>query len=335
MTNDNILPAYPLCFEPYYKPVMWGGGNLAKVLHREMPANTADPIGEAWELCDREDVSSVVTNGPLAGKTITELVQQFPKELLGNKFKGGRFPLLIKIIDAGQKLSLQVHPNEQACEVIGGTAQPKTEMWYIIHADPGAKIIAGLKKGVETETFLANASSAECENDLTVYDSAPGDAYFIKAGLVHAIGAGNLLLEVQQNSDTTYRISDWGRVGNDGKPRQLHVEESRKSILTSLTDSPLVARKDDPENGNAVYPVISDCPFFHVTDLRLNGTYEDSANGESFHLITAIDRKIKLCGAGTETELEPGSSALIPACFGAYRIIPTEGMTATVIKTTL
>ena len=332
MSKDTL---YPLRFQPYYKPVMWGGGNLKKVLHRDLPENTADPIGESWELCDREDVSSAVVNGPLAGKTITELVKEYSQDLLGSKYQGGRFPLLIKIIDAGQKLSLQVHPNEDACEVIGGTAQPKTEMWYIIHADPEAKIIAGLKPGVGTEQFLQNASSAECENDLTVYDSAPGDAYFIKAGLVHAIGAGNLLLEVQQNSDTTYRISDWGRVGNDGKPRQLHVEESRKSILTSLTDSPLVPRAKDPENGNTVYPVITDCPFFHVTDLRLNGEYEDSADGESFHLITAVNAQVKLSWKGTETILAPGSSILIPACCGAYKIIPAGTSAATVIKTTL
>ena len=119
MTQNTF---YPLLFQPYYKPVMWGGGNLAKVLHRELPADAAEPIGEAWELCDREDVQSVVLNGAFSGKTITELVQDYPAELLGSKFKGGRFPLLIKIIDAGQKLSLQVHPDETSCEVIGNGA---------------------------------------------------------------------------------------------------------------------------------------------------------------------------------------------------------------------
>ena len=332
MTQNTF---YPLLFQPYYKPVMWGGGNLAKVLHRELPADAAEPIGEAWELCDREDVQSVVLNGAFSGKTITELVQDYPAELLGSKFKGGRFPLLIKIIDAGQKLSLQVHPDETSCEVIGNGAQPKTEMWYIIHADPGAKIIAGLQPGVETEHFLEQASSAECEKSLVVYDPKPGDAYFIKAGLVHAIGAGNLLLEVQQNSDTTYRISDWGRVGTDGKPRQLHIEESRKSINLALTESPLVPRAEDPADGNCKYPVIGNCPFFHVEDLRLAGAWDDASDGTSFHLITAVDAPVKICGRETVTELSAGTSCLIPACYGAYRIEPVTSTVTTVIKTTL
>ena len=173
-------------------------------------------------------------------------------------------------------------------------------------------------------------------NNLTVYESRPGDTYFIKAGLVHAIGAGNLLLEVQQNSDTTYRISDWGRVGNDGKPRQLHLEESAKSINLDLMDSPLVPRAADPADGNCKYPVIRDCPFFHVEDLRLAGPWEDSTGaGESFHLITAVNNAVRIEGSGTVTELEPGASCLIPACFGSYRISGPESSISTVIKTTL
>ncbi len=326
---------YPLLFQPYYKPVMWGGGNLAKILNRELPADSADPIGEAWELCDRDDVQSVVLNGTLAGKTITELVQNYGRELLGTKFQGGRFPLLIKIIDAGQKLSLQVHPDEVACDVIGNGAQPKTEMWYIIHADPGAKIIAGLKNNVNTEDFLSEAASPDCEKLLTVYDSNPGDAYFIKAGLVHAIGAGNLLLEVQQNSDTTYRISDWGRVGSDGKPRQLHLEESRKSINSNLTESPLIPRAADPAAGNQKYQVIDTCPFFHVEDLRLTGEWNGSTDGTSFHLITAVNAPVTLCGKEFSLELPPGTSCLIPACYGSYSIKLLSSAVTTVIKTTL
>ena len=331
--SKNIF--YPLQFQPYYKPVMWGGGNLAKILNRELPDDAADPIGEAWELCDRDDVQSVVLNGSFAGKTITELVQNYPAALLGTKFRGGRFPLLIKIIDAGQKLSLQVHPDESACEWLGNGAQPKTEMWYIIHAEPGAKIIAGLQPGAETEEFLSKASSPDCEKSLVVYDSKPGDAYFIKAGLVHAIGAGNLLLEVQQNSDTTYRISDWGRVGSDGKPRQLHVEESRKSINSSLTDSPLIPRAQDPESGNRIYSVIENCPFFHVEDLRLSGDWEDTTDGSSFHLITAVNQPVKIVAGDNTLELCPGASCLIPACCGTYRIEPSASTVSTVIKTTL
>ena len=219
MINFDKDELYPLLFEPLYKEVMWGGTQLASKLNRPILSD-GPPIGEAWEICDREGFSSSVANGPLAGTTLHELVAGCGKEFVGHRFSGQYFPLLVKLIDAGKRLSLQVHPNEAACAKIGNGAEPKTEMWYIIAAERGAKIIAGLSGKSTRRQFVDNINSSDIEKLLQVFDSYPGDAYFINAGRVHAIGAGNLLLEIQQNSDTTYRISDWGRTDADGKPRK-------------------------------------------------------------------------------------------------------------------
>ena len=190
---------YPLVFTPVYKEVMWGGNKLETILNREIPPHS-EPVGESWEIVDRDDAVSTVENGPLKGCTLRQLVEYYGKDLVGRSFNGGKFPLLVKLIDAGKRLSLQVHPDEAACSRTPGI-EPKTEMWYIIHADKGAKIIAGLRNDTTKMRFLQNISTQEVESTLQIFDSVPGDAYFIKAGKVHAIGAGNLLLEIQQNSN--------------------------------------------------------------------------------------------------------------------------------------
>ena len=175
---------YPLVFKPVYKEVMWGGNKLEPILKRDVPPHCS-PIGEAWEIVDRDDAVSIVENGPLKGETLRKLVEFYGKELIGAHFNGGKFPLLVKIIDAGKRLSLQVHPDEAACARTPGI-EPKTEMWYIIQADKGAKIIAGLRNNTTKVQFLQNVASPEVERTLQIFDSVPGDAYFIKAGKVHS-----------------------------------------------------------------------------------------------------------------------------------------------------
>ena len=226
---------YPLVFTPVYKEVMWGGNKLETILNREIPPHS-EPVGESWEIVDRDDAVSTVENGPLKGCTLRQLVEYYGKDLVGRSFNGGKFPLLVKLIDAGKRLSLQVHPDEAACSRTPGI-EPKTEMWYIIHADKGAKIIAGLRNDTTKMRFLQNISTQEVESTLQIFDSVPGDAYFIKAGKVHAIGAGNLLLEIQQNSNTTFRISDWGRVDANGKSRELHLDAAREAWVTGKDET--------------------------------------------------------------------------------------------------
>lgn len=335
MINIDKDQLYPLIFEPVYKEVMWGGSKLSTVMGRQLPP-TSEPIGEAWEICDRPEIESCVSNGPLAGVSIHELIEHFGKDFVGGGFRGGRFPLLVKIIDAGKRLSLQVHPDEAACARLANGAEPKTEMWYIIQADKGAKIIAGLKGTATKRRFIDSLNSADVEKLLQVFDSDPGDAYFINAGRIHAIGAGNLLLEVQQNSDTTYRVSDWGRVGADGKPRALHVKEALECVDFMDRTVPRITGVSDSVPHNRKYPIINKCPFFKVDDLRLVEEWRDSTeSSDSFHLLTAVNGSIKVGRDACLTEVPAGMSCLLPAVFGSYSIQVKDGSCTTVVKTSL
>ena len=341
--NRSFIPEnelYPLKFHPVYRTRVWGGEQLQSVLHRQIPENDG-PVGESWEIADRIDVNSVVSEGPLAGITISELVKHYGNALIGSRGRGAaRFPLLVKLIDAGERLSLQVHPDAGACAKIGGGAEPKTEMWYIVSAKQGAQIFAGLKPRatrLKLTELLGTGDAEALESQLQVYESLPRDAYYIQAGTVHAIGAGNLLLEIQQNSDTTYRLSDWGRVGLDGKPRELHVSQGMTSIDFTNRTSPRIAGSVNQTRHNRKFDVITVCPFFRVSDLRLTTSWRDcTLNDASFHLLTAIDAPVSIQGrSGDPVDLAPGESALVPANFGDYAIEPHMAGESTVVKTTL
>lgn len=327
---------YPLKFRPLYMERIWGGTLMSEHFGRELPEHN-DPIGEAWELVDREDAASIVSEGALQEWSLHELFKYYGTALAGKAAaRYDRFPILVKLIDAGEKLSLQVHPDEKACAELGNGAEPKTEMWYVVAAGKNAKILAGLNSRATQLQIMEKLDSSEIEDQLQIYSSMPGDAYFIQSGTLHAIGAGNLILEIQQNSDTTYRISDWGRVGSDGKPRQLHREAGLKSINFTNRTSPRIPGVSGKTGFNRKFDVITRCPFFKVTDLRLNSEWvDDTSSGESFHLISAINGTLQV-GKGDRTAiLKPGESALIPACFGAYSIKPLDSDSSVALKTTL
>ncbi len=327
---------YPLVFQPIYHGKIWGGTQIKEVLKRDDLPDLKEPVGESWELVDREDEQSVVINGPLKGATITQLVKHYGKALLGSKYTGGRFPLLVKIIDAGERLSLQVHPDEQACARLGGGAEPKTEMWYILSAQKGAKIMAGVNSRSTKQQLLTTMQTAEVEKHLQVFESEPGDAYFINSGTLHAIGEGNLLLEIQQNSNTTYRVSDWGRVDENGNSRELHLDKALESINYINRSSPRIPGVVGIVNHNRKFPVVNRCRFFSVDDLRLSGEWnENTTASNSFHLISCINKQIRISTEESNIDLIPGQTCLIPASVGAYRILPMEPGETDVLKTTL
>lgn len=231
----------PISFRPLYMERVWGGRELERVYHRSLP-HPDRPFGESWEIVDRPTEQSVVEEGPLSGKTLHELWTEQREEIFGEGYQQHpRFPILIKILDARDDLSIQVHPPAHLAETLGG--EPKTEMWYIADCEPGAKLYVGLKNGVTREAFeksIAAGSVAACVHAIV---PRPGDSIFIASGRLHAIGAGFLIHEIQQNSDTTYRVFDWNRLGLDGNPRELHVGESLASIdfqdFEPTMDSPL------------------------------------------------------------------------------------------------
>ncbi len=328
---------YLLRFAPVYKRRMWGGSLLARTTARELPetAPDQDPVGESWEVTDRDDAQSVVLDGALAGATLGSLVEHYGQSLLGAHWHGGRFPLLVKLIDAGTRLSLQVHPDESYCAEYQDGSEPKTEMWYIVACEPHGEILAGLTPRATRDQLVEELTSPRAADLLQRFPSQAGDSYFIQAGTVHAIGAGNLIFEIQQNSDTTFRISDWGRVGLDGKPRQLHMEQGIRAIGFANRISPRIPAVVGETRFNRKFPLV-DRHCFKVDCLRLVEPYTDHTGGlsGSFHLLSVMKGRIRVAADGVPpVELALGESLLVPASRGGYRI-ESDGA-ATVLKTYL
>ena len=327
---------YPLLFEPIYVERMWGGTLMQETLNRQVPDRGA-PIGESWELSDRDDADSVVENGPLAGITLGSLVKYYQQLLLGKKYTGGRFPLLVKLIDAGDRLSLQVHPDEAACAELGGGAEPKTEMWYIISARSDGTIMAGLSPRATRQQLIEKIDSCDVEKLLQVNVSIPGDAYFIPSGTLHAIGAGNLILEIQQNSDTTYRASDWGRVDASGKPRELHLDKALASIDFRNRSNPRVPGVSGVVSHNRKLPLVSQCRFFTVEELHIASPWQFNTANESFHLLTPVREAVTISRPYGEEKImvDVGRTVMVPANYGEYVVESAAGNVAKVIKSSL
>ncbi|HEY4248595.1 MAG TPA: type I phosphomannose isomerase catalytic subunit [Lacunisphaera sp.] len=232
-----------LQFEPIYQERVWGGRYLENYLGRRLPGSA--PIGESWEIVDRPEAQSVISDGPWKGKTLRQMIEEKSAEIMGPSWPKDRsFPILVKWLDCRDRLSVQVHPPAAIAAKLGG--EPKTENWYFGKTDPGAAVYAGLKAGVTKESFekaIASGTVDQCLDRLPVKD---GDSLLIHSGIMHAIDAGNVILEIQQNSDTTYRVYDWGRVGLDGKPRTLHVRESLESLAANTAPAPRLLRSEKP-----------------------------------------------------------------------------------------
>ena len=306
----------PIVFEPLLMERVWGGRRLETLLHKRLPHGTR--VGESWEIVDRADAQSVVHDGPLQGRTLHDLWTNERESVFGSGLpESERFPLLFKLLDAQDRLSVQVHPPPQVAAQLGG--EPKTEMWYLIDALLDSDLYAGLKRGVTRDDFvraLAEGRVADLIHHLPV---RAGDAFFIPSGRIHAIGAGNVIFEVQQNSDTTYRVFDWNRVGLDGKPRDLHVEESLKSIDFN-----------DPEPGvvDARGESLIECEFFRVEKWML--TAPRHAPGPGFAVFTVVSGNLTCAGR----EFSIGDFFLVPAAQTDREVRPLEESTA-VLRTTI
>ncbi len=300
---------YPLTFHPIFKERVWGGRNLERLFHKPLPHNL--PIGESWEISDRPEDVSVIANGPLAGKDLHWLLESHPKELLGSaKPQNGRFPLLIKILDAQEKLSLQVHPPPSQAVALGG--EPKTEMWYIADAAPAAELYVGLRHGVTREEFerrIQDGTVAHCVHHNLV---SAGDAMFLPSGRVHAIGAGLVIFEIQQNSDTTYRVFDWNRVGLDGKPRELHVPQSLASMDFNDYDPSLI-RSGFVGDGPVKRRLLVHDPLFTVEVWKMAASAFAPAHQNHMQIFAVLEGKLHIQDGTTQVELSPGQFCLLPA----------------------
>jgi len=306
---------YPLTFHPIFKERIWGGRELKRLYGKALPPGV--PIGESWELSDRPGDVNVIANGSFAGKDLRWLMEHAREGLLGTAAAShDRFPLLVKILDAREKLSLQVHPPSEVAQALGG--EPKTELWFVVHAEPGAELFVGLKQWVTREEFarrIGDGSVQDCVHRVAVQR---GDAMFLPSGRVHAIGAGNVIFEIQQNSDTTYRVHDWNRLDASGQPRDLHIRESLLSInFKDFEPQPL--RRIELASPMGVRMLVED-PLFQVSEhSRLPGVTTETKDDRPV-VISVVSGRIGIASEAGRVELHPGACCLLPAQTRQFRL---------------
>ncbi len=317
MSDEQPVTA-PLRLRPLYMERVWGGRSLESLYGRLLPEGV--PIGESWEVVDRPDRQSLVRSGPLSGRTLHELWEQKREEVFGVAAPSTeRFPLMVKILDARDKLSIQVHPPEDIAASLGG--EPKTEMWYIAHADEGAALYVGVQPGMDRDTFACAIEGGTVEQIVHRLSVKAGQFIFVPSGRLHAIGAGLVIFEIQQNSDTTFRVFDWNRMGLAGTPRVLHVAESLQCIDYNDTA---------PAMGMVDGSVLVDCPHFVVERIQLvpDTSTKWGCAGE-FSILALASGDATLNGE----PLACGDFVIMPACLTVReRGVRTE-KGATLLKT--
>jgi mannose-6-phosphate isomerase len=307
----------PIVFEPLFMERVWGGRRLESLFGKALPSGR--PVGESWEIVDRENAQSIVRNGPLKGKCLHELWTEHRAEVFGESMPEiPRFPLLFKLLDARERLSVQVHPAARIAAELHG--EPKTEMWFIVENDGDGEIFAGLRHGVTSEEFERALKAGTVEGKIHRVPVKSGDVIFIPSGRIHAIGAGNVIVEVQQNSDTTYRVFDWNRLGLDGRLREVHIAESLRAIDFEDFEPGLAESKGE---------VLVECDYFKVERWSLEDQREAAPKG-SFALITCLEGCVE-CGG---LEFKPGDFFLVPAAMEG-RLLKPLTKDPSLLKTTI
>jgi mannose-6-phosphate isomerase len=318
MRTVMVDTLHPLRFEPIFKRLVWGGRKLATVLRK--PIGEGSEYAESWEISDHRADVSRVSDGPLVGSTLRDLIRDHGEALLGPAvgFRG-QFPLLVKFIDARQDLSVQVHPDDDLGRRLAND-NGKTETWVIIHADPGSKIYAGLKPGATREAMARAFEEGTVEALLHAFEAKAGDCILIPAGTVHAIGAGIVLAEFQQMSDATFRLHDWNRVGLDGKPRQLHLAESLESINFDAGPVAPVEPVAEPIAGGT-REQLSRSEFFALERLTLEGPAR-IGEPDRFTIMMGIDGQAEVRWGSMSAVIATGQTILLPAEIGPCEVIP-------------
>lgn len=312
----------PLHFDPYLRPMVWGGRRLGDLLGKPLP--DAAPYGEAWEVSDHASHSSRVNRGPLAGETLRDLMRRWREPLLGPAAtQHTAFPLLVKLLDANDWLSVQVHPNDEAVRTLWPGEAGKTEVWFILDAQPGSKVWAGLKPGVDAVQLrraLAEGTVADC---LHSFEPRPGDCLFLKAGTVHAVGGGVLMAEVQQTSDATFRLFDWNRVDAQGKSRQLHIDQALACIdwHAGPVEPIRVGDFREPPRGPLEQRGLVSCPYFELDFVRAGERFPCGGTGRT-QIVTVLHGTALLAGE----ELHTGDTWLLPASMPSLPLTPAPGV---------
>ncbi len=324
---------YPLRFVEIYKPYIWGGHNLRKL---GKPIKKGEIVAESWEISDHNDDISTVENGPLTGKSLRELIEIYGEDI-SPKTENGRFPILIKYIDANKRLSVQVHPDDEYAKTHESPNElGKTECWYVMDAPTNAELIMGIKKGVDKDSFIKMIRENRIEDGLNRIKVQKGDFIYIKTGTVHALLEGIMVCEIQENSDTTYRLYDWGRVDNDGKPRPLHIDKALDVIYFPPEKIYNDYIRDlfinyDKNLDNAAQKLVRS-KYFNIDFLKFSKTFNQEMEDYHFHTLNII------CGEGILKykngfeRIKMGDTILVPRPIKNYKI-ETKGIT--ILKTFL
>jgi len=301
---------HPLRFVPILRRYVWGGRRLESSLGKPLPPG--DDWAESWEIADLDEDQTCAAAGPLAGEPLHALVEHRGAELLGRHHPQRRFPLLLKLLDAEKNLSVQVHPEPRA--------SGKSEAWFVLEARPGSLIYAGLKPGVDRPALESAVREGTCEKCLHAFHPAPGDCVFIPPGVVHALGAGLLVAEIQQPSNVTFRLFDWNRLGADGRPRPLHIQEALDAV--DYGRGPVDPRTPQPTDRPGVERLV-ECNGFIWERLRFD-SIETLGGDDRCRVICVVQGATQIAGDPAGTPLRRGDSVLLPARLGSVRLTPLE-----------
>ena len=315
---------YLIEFNEISKEVIWGGNSLSTVYSKPFDKNKT--IGESWEICDLPNDNNVVSNGELKGKTLSYLVKEYGSKLLGTKYKEDYFPLLIKLIDAKDKLSIQVHPDEEYANK-RHNKHGKNEMWYVMDTYGDAKLLIGLKENVTKEDLKKAIDSKENIEDMFNYfDIKKGDAFYIPSGCIHAILGNVIIAEIQTPSDVTYRLYDWNRVDKNGKSRELHIEDSF-NVIKNINAFSLKSSKNNKIKTNTLeINTVFTNDYFTTEEYIINGDYSSKTNEESFEIIIVLEGNGTIESSVNSVDLKIGKTVLVPASLGDYTIKSSKGM---------
>lgn len=311
----------PILLDPVYKEYVWGGTRFATDLRRRLlPGQYA----ESWEIADHPDGHTRMVNGPCAGRTLGEAIRECGEALLGRGRAAERFPLMVKLIDARETLSVQVHPDDRTAPLVGGEA--KSEMWVVLRATPDAHIYSGFRPGVTPETFAKARADNTIPSLLQRFPARPGMVFHTPGGRVHAIGAGCLLLEVQQNANTTYRLYDWDRLDRDGRPRPLHLEKALRVIDWGLTGSPVASiQPETPVSAGRTLRGILATPHFLVDEWTLTGPDAVETEGDTFTVLFPTDGDLRIRAPRQPAMiLRADATCLLPAAMTSFTLQPSE-----------
>ena len=320
MSEEQI---YPLTFDPVFRDYIWGGRNLEKLYGRELPPGL---IPESWEISGHPSSPTTVNAGPLEGWTVLQVQEQLGEQLVGTRSKWAtcrdRFPLLVKLLDAHRRLSVQVHPPDEYAFVHEACELGKAEMWYVLHAEPDARLIFGLAQRMDRESFRQALEGNALDGVLHHLPIRSGDAIMVPSGAVHALLGGCVVVEVQQNSDTTYRVYDWGRVGADGTPRPLHIQEALDVIDFEFVQPQAYPARVLVQEEGLCRTEIGSCPYFNVERVSLSAGAQvrGQCDGSTFEIWGCISGQSTLEWAGAPVRLPAIQFTLLPAALGEFSL---------------